>query len=386
MKKIIVPAAIVGGLVFSATGQQALAASGQDVVNQALAYQGKPYAYGAPSFSESVFDCSSFTQLMYSKVMNVSLPRSSAEQANVGIQVSKDQLQPGDLLFFDTTGDGGIHHVGIYIGNGQMISSEITVGVHIANVFSGGGSQTYWEPRFKTARRIVETGSSVTAPVQENKTPEQAQPAQSSQPSGANSSAKTYTVKSGDSLWAIGNRNGLSVSKLKSLNGLKSYTIYPGQVLKLSGESTASPSSAPKTEPAEPSAPSSAPSSQQTSGSVYTVKSGDSLWAIANKNGMSVSALKSANSLKSDVIYPGQTLKLSASAAPSTNQVTQTSYSVAANQSSKSEGAYQVKKGDSLWEIATLHGVTVNKIMKANNLSSTLIYPGQHLLIPGKYI
>lgn len=376
MKKMIVPTALVSGLLLSVTAQQALAASGQDVVNQAMDYQGKPYKYGATAFSESEFDCSSFTQFIFSKALNVSLPRNSAAQATVGTEVSRSQLQPGDLLFFDTAGDGGIHHVGIYSGNGQMISSEVTVGVHITNVFSGGGSQSYWEPKFKTARRVAETTVSTSGA---NQTSNSA--SSSTQEKAA--SASSYTVKSGDSLWLIANHNGMSVSDLKSLNGLKSNTIYPGQVLKLSQTAAAKTQNA-----ASASSSVNSASSSSASASTYTVKSGDSLWKIANENGSTVSALKSANGLKSDLIYPGQSLKLSGSASSSSSAaVKQTSYnSTTAKTSSNSESDYKVKKGDSLWEIATLHGITVNQLMKANNLSSTLIYPGQRLDIPGSFV
>ncbi|MCO7125499.1 LysM peptidoglycan-binding domain-containing protein [Sporolactobacillus shoreicorticis] len=371
MKKMIVPTALVSGLLLSATGQQAMAASGQDVVNQALNYQGKSYQYGAPAFSESVFDCSSFTQLIFKKAMNVTLPRNSAAQATVGTEVSRSQLQPGDLLFFDTSGDGGIHHVGIYVGNGRMISSEVTVGVHVTNVFSGGGSQSYWEPKFKTARRIAESATSVS---------NNSQAASAAPSSAGNTAVSNYTVKSGDSLWAIANRNGMSVAKLKSLNGLKSDTIYPGQVLQLSGGSASAVTENTKSARSSESA---ASNQQSSPASTYTVKSGDSLWAIATKNGMSVNALKSANGLTSDLIFPGQTLKFSGAAASSSSTVKQTSYATASQKSSaNADDDYKVKKGDSLWEIATLHSITVNQLMRANNLSSIVIYPGQHLTIP----
>ncbi|WP_139693756.1 LysM peptidoglycan-binding domain-containing protein [Sporolactobacillus terrae] len=367
MKKIIVPTALVSGLLFSGAGQQAMAASGQDVVSQALNYQGKAYQYAAPAFSEDSFDCSSFTQFIYNKVLNRSLPRTSSAQSEQGIAVSKDQLQSGDLLFFDTAGDGGIHHVGIYIGNGKMISAEVTVGVHITNVFSGGGSQSYWEPKFKTARRVVAAPETETAKHQTE------QPAQSTAPAQTGTTS-SYTVKSGDSLWKIASHHGMTVANLKALNHLKSDLIYPGQVLKLSGSTQTEAASQNSGAAQETEAPA------KTSAASYTVKSGDSLWKIATGNGISVSTLKSINGLNADVIFPGQTLKLSGSASSSKTVITQTA---AKSTSSSSKSTYKVKSGDSLWEIATLHGISVNQLMRANNLSATLIYPGQHLLIPG---
>ncbi|RBR27992.1 LysM peptidoglycan-binding domain-containing protein [Enterococcus cecorum] len=140
-------------------------------------------------------------------------------------------------------------------------------------------------------------------------------------PTGSQTSTQTptnqtsdtiYTVKSGDSLWAIANKHGLSVSQLKSINHLTSDIIYPGQKLntktKASSQDTVSSST---TKPA-PSQVSTTSSNTSTSTSkTYTVASGDSLWAIANKHGLSVSQLKNMNGLTSDVIYPGKQLLVS---------------------------------------------------------------------------
>lgn len=360
MKKII-PAALAGGFFLSVTGQEALAATGQEVVNQANKFQGAQYVYGAPAFSTTEFDCSSFTQMIYQEAAGISLPRTAAEQATKGVAVSRNSLQPGDLLFFDT-GDGGINHVGIYIGNGQMISSELTYGVHITNVFSGGGAQSYWEPRFVTARRVINQSSVAVQ--------------QSSQPI-SQSSVSVYTVKNGDSLWAIAQSHGVSVAAIKAANGLGSNIIYPGQKLKLfataQGTASVSVSAAAETVSNSPSS---------ATGKVYTVKSGDNLWAIAQSHNTSVNALKNANGLKSDMIYPGQKLKLSAAAPAVAPVEAKVVAKTSAPQSSSDGGSYHVEGGDSLWAIATLHGITVNKLMRANHLSSTLIYPGQNLVIP----
>jgi peptidoglycan DL-endopeptidase LytE len=105
----------------------------------------------------------------------------------------------------------------------------------------------------------------------------------------------TYTVKSGDTLSGIAKAYDTTVTELKSLNGLTSDMIYVGQKLTVNGENTVTPtpvSSIPVTE------------------STYTVKSGDSLWAIATRHNLSVAQLKSINQLTSDTIYIGQVLKV----------------------------------------------------------------------------
>ncbi|WP_010630708.1 LysM peptidoglycan-binding domain-containing protein [Sporolactobacillus vineae] len=366
MKKMIVPAVLAGGFFLSVSGQSASAATGQEIINRAIDFKGTPMNYGAPAFSTASFDCSSFTQYIYKTAAGITLPRTAAQQATRGTTVDRNHLQPGDLLFFDISGNGRISHVGIYIGNGQMISTEDTFGVHVTNVFSGGHAQVYWEPRFVLAKRILDgkpaaqTSSSASL---------------SSAASVAAPAASAYTVKSGDSLWAIATAHGTSVKAIKQANGLRSNLIYPGQQLKLSG-SASSGATAEKTS----SAP--APSSGQgTTGraanSAYTVKSGDSLWAIAAAHSTSVKAIKQANGLRSDLIYPGQQLKLTGSA-----PATSSAQKAAARTASVSGGSYQVKSGDNLWTIATLNGITVNKLMRLNHLSSTLIYPGQHLVLP----
>ena len=93
----------------------------QAVINLAKAQLGKPYVWGAEG--PNSFDCSGLTHYVYKKAANVSLPRASKSQGTVGTYVSKSNLQPGDLVFFDSDYGNTISHVGIYIGNNEMIHS-----------------------------------------------------------------------------------------------------------------------------------------------------------------------------------------------------------------------------------------------------------------------
>ncbi|WP_158888347.1 C40 family peptidase [Amycolatopsis anabasis] len=86
----------------------------QKAINAALSKMGSPYVWGATGPSQ--FDCSGLTSWAYQQA-GVSLPRSSRAQSTTGTPVSRDQLQPGDLVFFYSP----VSHVGIYIGNGQMV-------------------------------------------------------------------------------------------------------------------------------------------------------------------------------------------------------------------------------------------------------------------------
>jgi cell wall-associated NlpC family hydrolase len=82
-------------------------------------YLGSPYRWGGSS--PSGFDCSGFTMYVYSQV-GISLPHSSSAQYGSGTHVSRSELQPGDLVFFGSP----IHHVGMYVGNGNMIDAPYT--------------------------------------------------------------------------------------------------------------------------------------------------------------------------------------------------------------------------------------------------------------------
>ena len=185
------------------------------------------------------------------------------------------------------------------------------------------------------------------------------------QNAASNGSSSTYTVKSGDSVWKISHEHGMSMDELKSLNGLKDNLIIPGQVLKIKGTSsdTKQKIKTSSKETAEASA-------------TYVVKSGDSLWAVANKQGLTVAELKRINGLSSDTIYVGQRLKVTQK-----SSVNAKTYAKTTNASDKSKKKYTVKAGDSLWRIAADNKTTVNNLKAVNHLASDTIYVGQTLYL-----
>lgn len=112
---------------------------GQAVVDYAMQFLGNPYVYGGNSLTNGV-DCSGFTsQIM--KHFGISLNRSSSAQyANNGYNVSSDNLQKGDLLFYGYS--GSVSHVAIYIGNGQVIhANDERTGICISNAFPTSGKK-----------------------------------------------------------------------------------------------------------------------------------------------------------------------------------------------------------------------------------------------------
>ena len=178
-------------------------------------------------------------------------------------------------------------------------------------------------------------------------------------------STGTYKVKSGDTLSHISKAYSMSVSSLKSLNNLKSDTIYVGQTLKVTGQTTS-----PTPKPVTPS----------SSASTYKVKAGDTLSHIARATNTSVSALKQLNNLKSDLIFVGQSLKID-------GQITSTAPKPADKEVSKpvtpssSNTTYRVKSGDTLSHIAKANNMSVSTLKQLNNLKSDLIFVGQLLKI-----
>lgn len=125
-------------LVFSSSiFVSAKAASGQDIVNYAKNFQGTPYVRGGTS--PSGFDCSGFVQYVYRNCASKDLPRITYDQINVGTPVSRSELVPGDLVF------PSADHVGIYVGNGNMIHASLSRGkVIVSSVYA-----------FSAGRRIL---------------------------------------------------------------------------------------------------------------------------------------------------------------------------------------------------------------------------------------
>lgn len=125
--------------------------TGEDIVAYAKKYLGYDYVYGGSS-PKTGFDCSGFTSYVYEH-FGYSLSRTSIGQASNGTKVSKDNLKPGDLVIYKNTSLTRIGHVGIYIGNNQMIhASEPGVGVTITDIDSKAHN---YPKRFVMGRRII---------------------------------------------------------------------------------------------------------------------------------------------------------------------------------------------------------------------------------------
>lgn len=157
-------------------------------------------------------------------------------------------------------------------------------------------------------------------------------------------SNNTYTVKKGDSLYSIAKKYNISVEELKAANNLSSNLLTIGQVLVI-----------PEIE------------KEPEDYTIYIVKKGDSLYAIANKYNTTVDKIIEYNNLPSTNLTIGQQILIPNVYAENDQYDT-----------------YIVEKGDSLYKIANEYNTTVDELMKINNLSSSLLSIGQKLLIPKK--
>lgn len=118
----------------------------KEILTYANTFTGVPYKFGGTT--PAGFDCSGYIRHVFQKV-GVQLPRQADEQYTVGKKVEKQNLQPGDLVFFETY-EPGVSHSGIYIGNGQFISATSSSGVAVADI-----DDSYWGPRYVGAKRVL---------------------------------------------------------------------------------------------------------------------------------------------------------------------------------------------------------------------------------------
>jgi cell wall-associated NlpC family hydrolase len=125
------------------------------IISTGLKFIGTPYVFNAPSYRTDIFDCSSFTQYVFS-VNGIPLPRNSRQQFLTGTPVPFQRIQKGDLLFFTTKkrkkrkGVSKIGHVGIYLGNNQMLHTyrqgkKVTI----------SELNSLWEKNFIGAKRVL---------------------------------------------------------------------------------------------------------------------------------------------------------------------------------------------------------------------------------------
>lgn len=123
-------------------------AKASELVVNAMAFLGVPYKRGGTS-SDTGFDCSGFVRAIFEQTAGLVLPRRANEQAAASQKIDRSDLQPGDLVFFNTM-RRAFSHVGIYVGEGKFIHSPKPG----AEVRVESMSLAYWARRFDGARRV----------------------------------------------------------------------------------------------------------------------------------------------------------------------------------------------------------------------------------------
>ncbi|MGN7479364.1 C40 family peptidase [Solibacillus silvestris] len=149
-KKILLPI-FATFMIFSGVGMgsnTAQASSVSELTATASKYIGVPYVYGGTTARG--LDCSGFTQLVF-KQLGHDLNRTAATQYKQGKAVAKSDLQPGDLVFFNTS--GGVSHVGISLGGSKFIHAGTSTGVTESSLDS-----SYWGKRYVGAKRVASFG------------------------------------------------------------------------------------------------------------------------------------------------------------------------------------------------------------------------------------
>ena len=128
------------------------------LVTNAMGFLGVPYKRGGNS-AETGFDCSGFVRAMYEQTVGLLLPRRADQQAAATQVIDKKDLQPGDLVFFNTL-RRNFSHVGIYVGEGKFIHAPRSG----AQVRVEDMGVSYWARRFNGARRVAATAHDSGAP------------------------------------------------------------------------------------------------------------------------------------------------------------------------------------------------------------------------------
>jgi cell wall-associated NlpC family hydrolase len=125
----------------------------QEVLSQAMRLEGAKYKYGGNS-PETGFDCSGFVNYVFNQAANVKLPRTTGGLSRIGQSVDQQELQPGDLVFFNTRRKA-FSHVGIYIGDGDFIHAPSGgTSVRVENMKTG-----YWQQHYNGAKRLDEVAA-----------------------------------------------------------------------------------------------------------------------------------------------------------------------------------------------------------------------------------
>jgi LysM repeat protein len=257
-------------------------------------------------------------------------------------KITKHKVQPGETL-------GGIaakYNVSISTIQraNEMRGTTIMAGEELDIPYIAGGG-TY----------VASSGTAYAAELDSGST-------QTTSSTAASRTTTSYKVKSGDTLGKIAANYGVSMSSIQSANNMRGTVVKRGEVLRIPGSSDSSET--PEVTKR---------SSYSSAGTKYTVVRGDTLSSISRKFGVSVASIQDANNITDSVVKYGQVLII-----PGAGGATSSQRQIV----SAGSGKYKVQSGDTLGTIAEKYGVGVSSLMSVNNLSGSTIRSGQVLVIP----
>lgn len=372
------------------------------IINFSKTFLGKPYRGG--SSGPNSFDCSGFTSFVFSN-FGIKLGRSSRDQAEQLPTISNDDIQPGDLVFFNGHHRGSrIGHVGLVVekkenGEFSFIHSASSSGISISN-----STANYYQRRFIKAGRVFNTDSLLaravsTSVVKTNEIEpvkmEDLNTAMDNNPVYENVAvtkkipAKYHVVKSGETLSSIAKKYGVTVSQLRKQNKMSSDFLSLKQRIKVaeSRETQVYEKVLAKHQPKahQDSVQHKTDIAHETSTNnkmEHVVAKGETLFSIAKKYHMTVDELKKLNQTGKGHIIPGQKLLV----VNTENNTEEHLADIAPVQTPVKEKKHKqqthtVKSGETMSEIADKYNCSVAQIKNWNHKKNTKINAGEKLKI-----
>ncbi len=386
------------------------------VINFSKKYLGSPYRGGGKG--PNSFDCSGFTSFVFNN-FGIKLGSSSGDQAEQLPTISKNDIQPGDLVFYNGRRRGSrVGHVGLVISkheNGEFdfIHSASSVGISVSN-----SESDYYNRRYVKAGRVFAFDSLIA---RTNTSNSDYQPHNSNNNSNSYNSendtpnqqrtqtvtvqktipAKYHTVKSGETLSSIANKYGLTVTQLKKKNHLKKDFLSLKQRLKIKDEQEIAVvekrkpiiENTVKADSTQANNVITEINSPEMQSAYHTVKKGETLFSISKMYSVKTKDIISLNNLKNESIISGQRLKINkienASMAQEDKQTN--NQPIENNKPEQKEvtlvnennyGTHIVSRGETLQSISKQYGITIASLKELNNLTTNNILAGQKLTTP----
>jgi len=359
------------------------------VVNFGKIFLNTPYHYGSPGISS--FDCSGFTSHVF-RNFGYDLGRSSNDQSKQFDSVDRNQLKTGDLVFFSGSHRSKrVGHVGIVVSakeNGEFdfIHAAVHSGVTISS-----SNEMYYTKRYLKASRVI--GSSQMLAVSKFVSKGEKHTKDTLALASASSRTQTikkvipaeyHRVKSGETLSSISKKYGMTVAELKRKNSIKGNKLSLKQNLMIKDEEIESVVQS--VQLADNQSKSVGQNSKKTeslnsdqriadnqTGNSHKVKKGETLFSIAKIYNISIDELKNINKILKGKIHPGQELIISQPVNLAKNE------SSAKSLETPKTTTHKVISGESLYSIAKINNISVDELMKINNITNGKIRPGQEL-------